>query len=592
MTQKTNKKRTKATKRTKRPPKRLARGLAAIKAFMATLLVLGLSAIGLWRCLDEDPEVTKRVETRHRAARVEAVDVGKGNTADPTLVNEKLLLEDELPEPLPEPTEAAQEDAEPAAPEEEIEEPVFPNHGVAFHFHTQLRGDPSQDAGVIAYARRGATFRLSERVSTKGCKKGWYEVAPGGLFICSGEGVLVGNEPVSFAPSPPPPSMDSPLPYRYAYVTQDNTPEYWRVPTREETEEVASLFARMAAREAKGDASEASETSEASGEEKVATATPASAPAATAPSSGAPAASPTPPPTTPETSVPLASPRDAGVEAALELPAFIHLRMARGYYVSTDDIIGEPGARYQRTIRGRFIPEEVLAPAKPVDFEGLLLQGGLRLPRAFVVGGGVKLLRRERPDGPLKNHAGVDRLSDLDYLGTVTYKKRQYVQVGENLFLPSRVVAEVTAVEPPEDLGEKERWIDVDLSEQTLVAYEGTRPVFATLVSTGREGFETPTGSFRIYSKHVTITMDDPDAGEEAYSIEDVPWVQYFKESYALHGAFWHNRFGRVRSHGCVNLAPKDARRLFFWTGPHLPEGIHGASATKENSGTRVVIHD
>ena len=209
-----------------------------------------------------------------------------------------------------------------------------------------------------------------------------------------------------------------------------------------------------------------------------------------------------------------------------------------------------------------------------------------------MVGGGVNFLRRERPDGPLKNHSPVERLSMLDFLGTITHRNRTYVQVGDGLYLPSRVVAEVTVAAPPEDLGENERWIDVDLSEQTLVAYEGKRPVFATLVSTGREGFKTPTGSFRIYAKHVTITMDDPNGGEEAYSIEDVPWVQYFEDSYALHGAFWHNRFGRVRSHGCVNLSPKDARRLFFWTGPHLPDGVHGASATRENPGTRVIIHD
>jgi lipoprotein-anchoring transpeptidase ErfK/SrfK len=84
--------------------------------------------------------------------------------------------------------------------------------------------------------------------------------------------------------------------------------------------------------------------------------------------------------------------------------------------------------------------------------------------------------------------------------------------------------------------------------------------------------------------------MDDPDGGAEAYSIEDVPWTMYFHESYALHGAFWHNLFGRERSHGCVNLSPADARWLFFWAGPTLPSGWHGVRSTSDNPGTAVVI--
>ena len=130
----------------------------------------------------------------------------------------------------------------------------------------------------------------------------------------------------------------------------------------------------------------------------------------------------------------------------------------------------------------------------------------------------------------------------------------------------------------------------MDLSEQVLVAYEGRTAVFVTLVSTGKKDFETPLGEFRIYNKHVSITMDDPEGGDEAYSIEDVPWTQYFEEGYALHAAFWHDGFGRVRSHGCVNLSPADARRLFFWTGPHVSAGYHGVIATRENPGTRVVV--
>jgi lipoprotein-anchoring transpeptidase ErfK/SrfK len=152
---------------------------------------------------------------------------------------------------------------------------------------------------------------------------------------------------------------------------------------------------------------------------------------------------------------------------------------------------------------------------------------------------------------------------------------------------------------PPADLAPGEKWIDVDLTRQALVAVEGTRPVFATLISSGRRNpndkdhdFPTPTGTFHIREKHVTSTMDGDIAADGPYSIEDVPWVMYFQGSYALHGAFWHDAFGRPRSHGCVNLSPEDARTLFAWADPPLPPNWHAVMAKSDTDGTRVVIHE
>jgi len=158
-------------------------------------------------------------------------------------------------------------------------------------------------------------------------------------------------------------------------------------------------------------------------------------------------------------------------------------------------------------------------------------------------------------------------------------------------------VARTTA--PPKDLLPKEKWIDVNLKTETLVAFEGDRPVFATLVSTGRMNDEdkekdhrSKPGTFRIREKHVAATMDGDVASDGPYSIEDVPWIMYFNGSIALHGAFWHANFGHVQSHGCVNLSPMDARTLFGWTDPQLPTGWHGVEATADHPGTRVVVHD
>ena len=257
----------------------------------------------------------------------------------------------------------------------------------------------------------------------------------------------------------------------------------------------------------------------------------------------------------------------------------------------TDDKVAQEDVTYQRTVRNRFIQADKLFEAKPSDLEGILINHRNPLPVAFIVGRGVKLLEQKVAGGPLKSGERLSRYSHLPYLGEMKRKGKRYARVGDNLFVRRRTVAVAQQVQPPEDLSPGERWIDIDLSQQTLVAYEGASPVFATLVSTGRKDFDSPEGSFRIYGKHVSITMDDPEGGEEAYSIEDVPWTQYFEEGYALHAAFWHNGFGRVRSHGCVNLSPADARRLFFWTGPNLSAGYHGIVATRDNPGTRVVVH-
>jgi lipoprotein-anchoring transpeptidase ErfK/SrfK len=158
------------------------------------------------------------------------------------------------------------------------------------------------------------------------------------------------------------------------------------------------------------------------------------------------------------------------------------------------------------------------------------------------------------------------------------------------------MVIEPTA--PPEGVGEGDRWIDVDLGRQAVVAYDWKQPRYVTLVSTGRtktpspeQSYLTPKGLHRIRGKHLTSTMDNDEPGEPPYSLEDVPYVMYFRGAYAFHSAFWHDRFGRPRSHGCINMAPYDAKWLFNWAGPDLPDTWHGGMATEDNPGTWVHVH-
>ncbi len=172
----------------------------------------------------------------------------------------------------------------------------------------------------------------------------------------------------------------------------------------------------------------------------------------------------------------------------------------------------------------------------------------------------------------------------------------------------SRELARPTMAPRPTEVDGDERWIDIELATQTLVAYEGERPVFATLMSAGRgpQGSDTatPIGINRIWVKLASSTMDnlerrdDPSALESVrpqeeqsfYSLDDVPYVQFFNKAVALHGVFWHRNFGRVQSHGCVNLAPKDARFLFGWTLPKLPRGWSAVLPTATEKGTLVRV--
>ncbi len=111
------------------------------------------------------------------------------------------------------------------------------------------------------------------------------------------------------------------------------------------------------------------------------------------------------------------------------------------------------------------------------------------------------------------------------------------------------------------------KWIDIDLSQQLITAYEGDEPVFRALVSTGTARYPTPTGNFRIMTKLPSDDMTGGLAGtDDYYYLPDVPWVMYFRAGgYAIHGTYWHNNFGRPMSHGCVNMRIPDAQWLYNW---------------------------
>ncbi len=248
------------------------------------------------------------------------------------------------------------------------------------------------------------------------------------------------------------------------------------------------------------------------------------------------------------------------------------------------------GEMWGRTSHRMWVPMRDLAPAHPSTFQGQPVVEG-RIDFAWVNADRAGVWSQPAPKGkPVSSHVRLDRVSVLERSGPM-------VRIGDGRWMRSSDLVRPATSAMPAEVRSDERWIDVDLSTQTLVAYQGAQPVFATLVSTGRGGpgtdAETPVGVHRIWVKMKTSDMSSAERGETDahYSLEDVPYVQFFDGAVALHGTYWHRDFGHIHSHGCVNVSPLDARWLFTFTEPFLPNGWVATYPTALDGGTVVRVH-
>src|SRR5262249_5174382 len=170
-------------------------------------------------------------------------------------------------------------------------------------------------------------------------------------------------------------------------------------------------------------------------------------------------------------------------------------------------------------------------------------------------------------------HADTVRELDARELVPVVETRGDFARIADGEWVELRDLRVAARAARPAGVAAGEKWIDVDLDQQVLIAYESDTPVFATMVSTGRRFWDTPTGVYRVTGKAARTRMQNPDGVAEEWNVADVPWSMRFRKNFALHGAYWHDGFGRPRSHGCVNLSPRDAHRLYDWTTPTVPGG-------------------
>ncbi len=495
-----------------------------------------------------------------------------------------------------------------------------PTQIVALGTWVPIRRDPRRDAPLVGYMRAGGITAVTGMpVGRETCpvhrdhpEGGWYHAAAGG-YVCVG-GALAIPWPARSVRRPAQAVLDAGMPYEYAVVY--GTPIMYREPPSEDTLRVYEPWRFHHDEDASAVVEPVDPVATVVGAEGTTAATATATATATGTGTGtaddpgsdghhrhgstAAANQPAAPPAT-STETPNGEPSLRDLRGDRGGPVI--RRLIRGMYLSLDRTVlsRATGDRYWRTQSGGFVREGPLALLHSAPtFTGTVLDGTLaRLPYAFMVSLQGWDFRLTANDRGASQHHRVPRLTAIQLASDtpVEIGGRTFYRTADGLAVDARNVRVATLRPPPEGVAATEKWIDVDLDQQILVAYEGARPAYVTLVSTGRrsndelERYETPAGSFRIRGKHVATTMDGDTAADGPYSIEDVPWAQYFFENYALHGAFWHNNFGWRQSHGCVNLSPPDARWLFFWSDPQLPDGWHAVFATSEHPGSRVELH-
>lgn len=258
---------------------------------------------------------------------------------------------------------------------------------------------------------------------------------------------------------------------------------------------------------------------------------------------------------------------------------------------------------------GRFVRAADLEAAKPSDFSGIELTKESQLPLAFVVKRGVRTFRingSEAEKGDLlEYHARLALSGRFRSVGSVKYWALAGGSAhGEDAWVRHQ---DVTVVQKrssfPDFVKDDTRWLDVSVVTGTLLAYEGKRALFATLVSVAREltprGGETepasdgprplPLGTFPITRKDLTYSSKGGFGFGEGFELLDAPWALELGSGQLIHGAYWHDRFGIEHGAGNLALSPSDAARVFRFVQPELPSGWHAVVARPEQ-GVQVVL--
>jgi hypothetical protein len=267
---------------------------------------------------------------------------------------------------------------------------------------------------------------------------------------------------------------------------------------------------------------------------------------------------------------------------------------------------------------GKFVKAADLEALESSSFSGVELSKERTLPVAFVVKRGVRAWKMGDAE-PAKTDE-LDYHQALDLTGRFrTVKGEKFWATKDDRWVRHRDVTVVLDRHRfPDFVQEGQKWVDVSVITGTLVAYEGKRPFFASLVSVARGPEtlaeaplsaesalagalpETPKpktgadpfalGAFEVVAKHVTWVGADPYAAGEGQELLDLPWVLELASGRSVYGAYHHDRFGIDHGPGAVQLSPRDAVRLFQWVTPSLPESWHSKRRDEKDEKTWFVL--
>lgn len=425
----------------------------------------------------------------------------------------------------------------------------------AFDGYEKIYIRPDTSSPLIGLIRAGQNVPLEKTEALKGpgvgrCTGGFYSIKPRG-FVCSGRhSTLDGSDPRVRAAAEILPDTNLPMPYRVGTVTSD-TPQYGRIPTRaEQLEREPGLEAHLAR----------------NADTKKAGRGPTSAFMKYVES---------------------AKPELIADEKAYE-----------GRKMSFIKELDAEGRTFLVTPDLTLVPKDKVELAEASNLQGVDLT---KTPMAFPFGftwtvDAPKL--EKQPDGSYKETGAVYPRHTFVQLDGQVFRGQggNYWKTADGSFIKHDLVTVFKQrKDKPAGVGDKGTWIDVRITWGTLVAYEGDKPVYATAISPGANGISksgatTKNGQYVVNWKLISADMNGVDK-KKVWAVDEVPFVLYYKDGYAVHGAWWHDDFGRPKSHGCVNVAPRDAQWLWRWMTPELPEGWYAVAAYPPKvNGTVIMI--
>jgi hypothetical protein len=461
-------------------------------------------------------------------------------------------------------------------------------HGVV------VRDRPSPNGKVLGTLRAGARVsRANEPYSKRNCAGGWYPIRPRG-FVCAGEeATLDMDHPVAKVLAERP-AVEKALPYRFGRVKKGEAVLYGKLPSYEEQLSAEPKLASRGEKEPRTLGTGANDV----------------------PLNGAflptgvavlnpdgEGVGPDGKRTTQSLFVfpgPQTAPAGVAVGGKLTTLDNRVLKQGSGVALVASFLTGEGKAerRFGVTQDGRFVPTDRLGEALGTTWHGFDLSNAA-LPVAFAIRSPHtwSLEKGEHPemlDDELEPYQAIPltgRFRTVDNTLFYATTDNKWIRHKDAIMLLPRHKFPDFAV-----AGQK--WIEISLANQTLVAWDGRKPVYATLISSGQDRLGDPAagapatlqGQFRIRSKWLSRPIDDAEVRGE-FSLSDVPWALDFADGFSITGSYWQKNFGEPGNFHNVTLAPIDAHWLWHWTEIELPEGWHSVTLPDDAASPIVFVH-